>query len=139
MRGNRKALCVLACAIAGVASPALAAPRFWINPAGGSFHLATNWAPTVPGAGDDAIFNLGSALPYAVALSLNVTNEQLDIANDNVQLTFTPGVIYSLTAVGSGVPSVIVGDAFGDNGQLNLVNATITAAGQVVVGNSGIG
>src|SRR5205814_5252782 len=98
-----------------------------------------NWSGGVPGAADNAVFSVGSGLPYAVALSLDVANNQLRVGNDQVQLAFAGASNYALTSSSSGTPSIIIGDLPGDVGQLTLVAATLTASGQVVVGSNGTG
>src|ERR1041385_6295923 len=129
MRGRRGRALALAAAVAAVgglcAGAVRASDNFWNNPLGGSFHLNANWSGGVPGALDNAVFDLGSALPYVVSISSDVSNNQLRVGNDQLQLAFTPGVTYSLTSLSASVPGVVIGDLAGDNGQLSLLNATI--------------
>src|SRR2546421_1669344 len=143
MRGRRGRVLALAAAVAAVgglyAASADASDNFWNNPLGGSFHLDANWSGGVPGALDNAIFDLSSPLPYVVSISSDVFNNQLRVGNDQLQLAFTPGVTYSLTSTSAFAPAVIVGDLAADNGQLTLLDATIAAAGQVIVGSDGNG
>jgi len=142
MRGRRGPVLALAAAaaVAGVcAASADASDSFWNNPLGGSFQLDANWSPGVPGALDNAVFDLSSPLPYVVSISSDVSNNQLRVGNDQLQLAFTPGVTYSLTSTSAFAPAVVIGDLPGDNGQLTLLDATIAAAGQVIVGSDGNG
>src|SRR4051794_30939233 len=92
MRGHGRVSRVLSCAVFGVVAMGVQAARgtdqFWVNPGGGSFHLPANWSGGVPGALDNAVFSLGSLLPYTVALSSDVSNSQLRVGNDHVQLSF---------------------------------------------------
>src|SRR5687768_7008075 len=126
MFGRERRVMVLAAAVAAMgglfAAPSSASDKFWNNPLGGSFHLDANWAGGAPVAGDNAIFDLGSILPYVVSLSSDVTNNQLIVGNDHLQLAFTPGVTYTLTSASPLAPSVVVGDLVGDVGQLSLLN-----------------
>ncbi|HEV8291420.1 MAG TPA: hypothetical protein VGP94_05835, partial [Tepidisphaeraceae bacterium] len=88
---------------------------------------------------DNAVFDLGSLLPYVVSISSDVNNNQVRVGNDQLQLAFASGVTYELLSASASVPAVVVGDLAGDVGQLNLLNATIHTAGQVVVGADGDG
>src|SRR5947199_8560604 len=112
MQSRRGRSLVLAAAVAAVggvcATSARASDNFWNNPLGGSFHIDANWSGGVPGILDNAVFDLGSALPYVVSISSDVSNNQLRIGNDQLQLAFTPGVTYSLTSVSASAPAVVV-------------------------------
>src|SRR5215204_1501166 len=143
MSGRRRRVFVLAALVAAAggvcAGRSAASDKLWTNPLGGSFHDNLNWDSGVPGALDSAVFDLGSVLPYVVSISSDVSNKQLLIGNDQLELASTPGVTYSLTSASASAPAVVVGDLPGEVGQLSLLNATIAAAGQVVVGADGDG
>jgi T5SS/PEP-CTERM-associated repeat protein len=143
MSGRRRrvfVLAALAAAAGGICAGRLAASdNLWVNPLGGSFHDGGNWDVGVPGPLDHAIFDLGSLLPYVVSISSDVSNNQLRVGNDQLQLAFTPGATYSLTSASASVPAIVVGDLISDAGNLNLVNATIATPGLLVVGAEGNG
>ncbi len=143
MRGGRRRVLALAAAVAAVgglsAGRARASDNYWNNPLGGSFHDNANWVGGVPGILDNAVFDLGSLLPYAVSLSSDVSNNQVRIGNDLLQLAFTPGVTFSLASTSPTVPAMIIGDAVADVGQLTLLDATILTSGQMVIGADGTG
>src|SRR4051812_33442894 len=129
MSPNRKLRLLFLCAsttLAFFSAHALAANRSWINSAGGSFNLATNWSPAqVPGTADSAFFNLG-AFTYTVNFAANVTNTQLTIDQNNV--TFDLGHDqYQLIGAGNDLATapIRVGAQPGDNALLRLTNGTL--------------
>ena len=104
----------------------------WINPAGGSWDVASNWSTdAVPGSGDDVVINVSGASP-TVTISSNVESvhsitaaDPLGIsgggltvaANSTISggLTMTGG---SLTASGSGVTLTVTGTTTVSGGSL---------------------
>ena len=144
MSGRRRrvlVLAALAAAVGGVCAGRLeASDNLWNNPLGGSFHDGANWSDGIPPAAlDNAVFDLGSLLPYVVSISSDVSNNQLRVGNDQVQFAFTPGITYSLTSASPSIPAVVVGDFPGNVGQLSLLDATMVAGGEVVIGAEGDG
>src|SRR5436305_3794094 len=64
-------------------SGARAADVSWNNPSGGSFQAPANWSThSVPTAGDNAIFDLASANPYAVSFSGDAQSSMLSVGNN---------------------------------------------------------
>ena len=78
--------------LALAASPLLAANRYWIDPAGGTFGASSNWSATaggaggasVPGPADIANFTLGNF--YALDFFNSHVNHRLDVENGGVML-----------------------------------------------------
>ncbi len=66
-------------------------PVAWTNPAGGVWHLASNWDPaTIPGASDGVLLGLKGA--YLVSItSQNASAASLTLANPDATLVLNPG------------------------------------------------
>ena len=161
---NRISNCVI-CAILplAIAPKSFGADDAWKNPAGGSFQDGTNWsAAAPPSAGDNAIFNLGSATGYTVDFSANAQTQQLSVGNDTLTLNLTghqfatteqsfmtPAATFGLAAGQKATVTATNGSlAFGqlttigqaaDSQALLTLNGTHLSGTQVVVGNFGIG
>src|SRR5688572_25732536 len=103
MKTHRILITRIAAAAALIFTPSLhAADRFWIDPAGGTFNLTTDWSATdggaggasVPGAVDTANFTLNST--YTVFINANATNLSLEVENGTV--TFDIAGTYTATS-----------------------------------------
>jgi T5SS/PEP-CTERM-associated repeat protein len=138
MRGNRllSRLGILSLVVAGAlaACPfAQAANIGWDNPAGGSFHVAGNWNPSViPGSVDSAFFNLDDP-GYTVTLISNVTNAHFQVQRDVVTLSLGP-TTYSLT----NIESLYVAANPGQDGRLTLSGGTLSTV-NTRIGGAGTG
>jgi T5SS/PEP-CTERM-associated repeat protein len=147
---NRTTLLAAAAGLA-ITSTALADNRAWDSPVSGLYSVSTNWTPVgVPGSADRVTFDQSGQYTVTLPTSSNVTNSELVVRNDSVNLNLF-GRVYTLTsssascfAVGG---SVIGHGSSGDVGYLTLSNTgagpatinTVSANIGGTVGNGGSG
>lgn len=92
----------------------------WNNPAGGSFHLGSNWTPSgPPGVTQSALFNLSSS--YFVTFTSNVENRGLTVSRGAVAFNIGAGNTYTL----SQLQATQVGNTFGQAATLYVQNGTL--------------
>lgn len=113
----------------------------WINPAGGSWLVATNWSPTgVPGSGDGVIFDVAGGATYTTTnMPTGISLTQFTVTTNNI-VTYNAGAAGTVNMIfpGTATPqfSISVGSAMtiaGTNAvNFNLpANATGTVAGSL--------
>lgn len=104
--------------------------RDWINASGGPFATSTNWSPAlVPGANDDAYFEIGQAT-YTTAFSANAASKSLKVSGDQVTLNLNG---YTYTTSDSTVNSVIVqNQSTSFNAKLRVTVGNLVARGVFV-------
>lgn len=108
-------------------------PPQWNNPNGGDWGAADNWTPAVvPGANDEAIFNLSAE--YAVNLG---THQVGDVTIQKGEVTFQNG---ALTLPNAGSQLGVGASTAGNRPLLTIAGAdTVVTAPAVAVGVSGPG
>jgi hypothetical protein len=100
----------------------------WINPNGGSFVSPPQWmSDLVPGAAQDAAFNLNNT--YTVTFAGSVTNNNALIRAGNVTLNLA-GSTYTIST------SLTVAPVVGDSALLNISTGTISPASAAIGGTS---
>jgi len=73
---------LMVAALAGLVGPAVAETMLWNNPAGGSWHAATNWDPeNVPNAGGEEAVIPDSGYACAIDLGANTSLDRVTILN----------------------------------------------------------
>jgi len=105
--------------------PVITAPgeRRWVSPSGGDFASLFNWFPAVPGALDDAVFDISSAYTVNFPLSPPAQNRRL--------LVRRGGVVFDLGASTYNIsspfePAMIIGDLPGVPAALSIINGTLS-------------
>lgn len=101
----------------------------WSNSSGGTFQDATNWAGSVPGGDDSAIFNTGGNT-YTVDMAADQTNYRMEVRSDDVTLDLNGGT-HTITQNWS---RAYVGREAGDNAALTLTDGTADYTREVSVG-----
>jgi hypothetical protein len=114
----------------------------WTNPAGGDFTEGSDWSGgSAPGAGDNAVFDLGTG-EYSVNIlggpffPDSISNNQLLVEADAVTLNLEDNSSYSMTAASE---SLDVGVNGSDVGELTLSGSGAVNANDVIVGDAGNG
>ncbi len=123
---RRLLLCIVLLTSLRGASPAMAVDYFWTNSSGGAYDEPSHWTPFAPpgtqgpgGPNDTVNFDLGvDASNRYVVTDAGRENDQLIIHNDSVELTIF--VNHALLSTGGANPSLVVGAASGDMGDLIL-------------------
>jgi T5SS/PEP-CTERM-associated repeat protein len=100
------------------------AQQTWSNPAGGSFHLASNWSPAqVPGNSNTAFFSLTTA--YTVGFSSNVSLNACWL--NYGQVTFAlAGRQLNVLSTGFTTPGLMVGAAQSNDASLVVQGGTVS-------------
>jgi T5SS/PEP-CTERM-associated repeat protein len=142
---KRCAAVLLVLALVG-GRPADAADFFWQSSGGGAFATPANWLPAVPagpgGAADTVNFDLGvAAANRYLVTGVAGQNKQLLVHKDAVQLAVTD---YTLVNAGAAAPSLVVGVANGDVGNVlfsgsgtSILRTDVSSLGSAV-GSTGI-
>jgi T5SS/PEP-CTERM-associated repeat protein len=121
---------ILSCLVLVVSLPVAqsvsAVAYFWTNANGGAFDEPSHWTPFAPpatqgpgGAGDTVNFDLGASTSNRyVVTDAGRENSQLIVHNDSVEVTIF--IDHELLSTGGANPSLVVGAASGDTGDLIL-------------------
>lgn len=97
----------------------------WVNPNGGSFHLDTNWNPSVPLSGDRAI--IGLAGEYTITLEQNTTVDGIALNTPVTGIVTLDLGGYLLTGTSSNVGSAALNMNPGNDESrtLRVINGTL--------------
>jgi T5SS/PEP-CTERM-associated repeat protein len=100
----------------------------WNNPAGGSAAVTTNWNPTLlPGSADDLTYGLAAS--YAVSFGATTTASRT--------ITFRQGTVTLTTSSPHTVSTgITVGDLNGDVATATLTTGTMQSTATVIVGDA---
>ncbi len=117
---------IAAALLTALASPALAADRFWIDPNGGSFTSTSNWSlfdgggagASIPVATDVANFTLPDTYTVFVGTT---TNFALDISNGKVTFDLNGNTYTTTSTLG-----MDIGDTTNQTGRLTITDGTLT-------------
>jgi len=115
------------------AAPSVGTPGIrWTNPAGGIYSTGPNWQAGIkPLAGENALFDLVSLMPYTLSFDQNETASQFVIADDKVALDHG-GFTYDLTKNNAMKESIIVAELPGTTGSLAIGNGILSGVNAVV-------
>ncbi|MBX3403158.1 MAG: right-handed parallel beta-helix repeat-containing protein, partial [Phycisphaeraceae bacterium] len=117
-------------------APIVTAPgdRRWVSPDGGDFASLFNWFPAVPGALDNAVFDIPGAYTVNFAASPPVQTKLLTVSRGHPMFDFN-GATYSVTAPFEA--AMIVGNTSGLAAELTITNGTIAPFSGLVGAESG--
>jgi len=104
--------------------PIITAPgeRRWVSPSGGDFASLFNWFPAVPGALDDAVFDIPSAYTVNFPLSPPAQTRTARVSRGVVALDLN-GSTFNISAASE--PALIVGDLPGNPAALVITDGTV--------------
>ncbi len=109
----------------------------WLQPVNGTYGVGANWDSGLPPASDgNALFHLGSSLPYTVSFLHDQNAGQMVVADDHVEFDLG-GFAYSLDQSNPTRESIIVGEIAGDDAHLSVQNGTLNGVNAVVAHSTG--
>lgn len=106
-----------------IAPAALAADQNWTNPGGGLFSDAGNWSGGVPGATDDAVFDLAGE-SFTVNFSNNAFNNRLLVRNGEITFDLN-AYVYIASTTAPTPPSTVIGYGGGDDATLTVLDGQL--------------
>lgn len=122
--------------LGGIIHINLHATTSWQDASGGDFNDGTKWSAGAPDATTTAIFNLGTANAYSITFNLDGNANHLRVDTDKVIFSIGAGANdRTLTLAGS----ALFGDNTGNNAEATLSRGTLSASGDLHVGQRALG